>query len=220
MTRNPRPKLFCIECGAKAQGSCACNAPYVPAHLAAAKAVAAHPEWSDRAIAKETGIPRASIQRARTGSNEPVEKRIGLDGKARRSPRHDEPTPAEAKHIPAARKLLERLVPIMNALMKEAKFDATALSPNRVSHLAHELHDQIFECSSPTAKAKACESCALEWKIDGTKPDKKIIDAVRGTAQAWSDLVGRLEAIDNHPAETEACLAPMAAFASQRGEPC
>jgi TPR repeat protein len=39
---------------------------------------------SSRAIAEATGIPRRTIDRARDGSNGPPDKRVGLDGKARR----------------------------------------------------------------------------------------------------------------------------------------
>jgi hypothetical protein len=66
--------------------------------------VAANPEKSDRAIAAEIGVNKATVSRARiqTGSNAPVElnqttasivpaedkpkKRIGLDGKSRKPP--------------------------------------------------------------------------------------------------------------------------------------
>jgi hypothetical protein len=44
---------------------------------------------SARVIAEETGIPHATISRARkkaTGSNDPVAKRTGKDGKRRKMP--------------------------------------------------------------------------------------------------------------------------------------
>jgi len=75
--------LECSECGAKGEGSCRCGVPYVPAGERAAKAIEANPEKSDRAIAAESGISRATVQRARKagGSHEPPEKRKGRDGK-------------------------------------------------------------------------------------------------------------------------------------------
>jgi hypothetical protein len=50
---------------------------------------AASPGLSARVIAEETGIPHATISRARkkaTGSNDPVAKRTGKDGKRRKMP--------------------------------------------------------------------------------------------------------------------------------------
>jgi hypothetical protein len=56
--------------------------------VAAAKAVAANPTASNRAIAAEIGIDHKTVAKARrsTGINSPVEKRIGLDGKSRKMP--------------------------------------------------------------------------------------------------------------------------------------
>jgi hypothetical protein len=201
------PKLFCSQCGAKAAAACDCGVPYIPAGIAAALAVAAHPEKSDRAIAKETGIARATIQRARTGSNEPVDnKRIGLDGRARRLPRHDNPTQAELVHLPAAVNLIERLRPLMNALKNESKHHEIEMSPDRVGRLAHQLRDEINESLSPATRAKACEVVALEWKIDETRLNMDVINAVRAAARAWSDLHERMLAAaagtNGHKAET------------------
>jgi len=55
------------------------------------KLVAAHPEKSDRELAKQAGVDHHQIARARkraeaTGTTVPVEKRVGKDGKARRQP--------------------------------------------------------------------------------------------------------------------------------------
>src|SRR5260370_16649893 len=80
----------------------------------------------------------------------------------------------------------------MDALKKEGNYHVTTMSPNRVGQLAHELRTQINESLSPISKAKACEVCALEWKINGTKPNEDVIDAVRKAAPAWSDLLKRL----------------------------
>ena len=56
-----------------------------------AKLVAAHPEKSDRQLAKETGVTHPTIAKARrkaeaTGKALPVEKRVGADGKRRKQP--------------------------------------------------------------------------------------------------------------------------------------
>jgi hypothetical protein len=57
----------------------------VPAE-AAALAIAAHPEWSDRKLAEAVGVDPKTVGKARksTGEFSPVEKTIGLDGKARK----------------------------------------------------------------------------------------------------------------------------------------
>jgi hypothetical protein len=208
---NPRtrPKLFCSECGAKAQAACNCGVHYLAAGVAAALAVAEHPEKSDRAIAKETGIPRATLQRARksTGPNGPVEKRIGLDGKSRRLPHYDyAPTPEqELRHQPAAAALIVNTKSIMNALIREG--NNRAMSPCKVAVLAQQLRREINECLPPISKARSCAACASEWEIDGKKPNKELIDAVRKAADAWSELLKRLLAA---AAEKEKSASPSA----------
>src|SRR6266550_529556 len=82
--------LHCSACGISASTACACGAPYVSAGKIAARAVAEHPEKSDRAIADELGIDHKTVGRARrksTGDNAPVGKRVGKDGKARKLPK-------------------------------------------------------------------------------------------------------------------------------------
>jgi len=194
----PKLKLFCSKCGAKAQATCACGVSYIPAGIAAAIAVAAHPAKSNRAIAAETGIPEISIRRARnsTASNDAVDKRIGLDGKTRRLPTTpDRPTPSELKHVPAAVELAERVASYLRELKREASYHGVDTSPRRVSQLMYALLTEIFAgISSPAAKAKVCEVCASEWKIDETKLNEDVINNVRKTAKAWSDLHERLEA--------------------------
>jgi len=193
MTRNTRPKLFCFKCNAKAQAACDCGVAYLPAHVAAAIAVAEHPEWSDRAIAKETGIPRATLQRARksTGPNEPV-KRIGLDGKSRRLPQHSNPPPeVEQQYLPVAKALVANLWSVMNALRTESK--QRAMSPVKICELAHNLRSLIDASLSPELRAYVCMRTAKEWKIDETISETTI-DNVRKAVQAWSDLLEKLEA--------------------------
>jgi len=58
-------QLHCSGCGAIAEASCDCGLPYVPAGVAAAKAIKAHPEKSDNAIAKEIGVDQTTVSRAR-----------------------------------------------------------------------------------------------------------------------------------------------------------
>ena len=82
----------CSACGA--ERGCDCNAPAIEK---AATALARSPEKSDRAIAKEEGINRRTVAKARNqlAHGAPVDARVGLDGKARRMPRHTENDEAE-----------------------------------------------------------------------------------------------------------------------------
>jgi DNA-binding transcriptional MocR family regulator len=81
--------MQCSACGAASTAACDCGAPYVPATARAAKAIAATPRKSDRAIAREIGVSDTTVLRARraTASHEAVEPRIGRDGKVRRLPK-------------------------------------------------------------------------------------------------------------------------------------
>jgi hypothetical protein len=209
MTRTPKLKLFCSKCGSKADAICACGQPYITAGVAAAQGVAAYWEQSDRAIAKKIGVHYSTVREARiklTGGNPSVDKRIGLDGKTRRLPRHDNAiTPAEVVRIPAALELIEILTPSMKDLMKEGNYHVMAMSPDRVGRLAREIQFYINESLGPITRAKACEDCALEWKIDETKLNEDVIGAVRKAAHAWRDLLEKLEAAVNSSPLVTAC---------------
>jgi hypothetical protein len=77
-------KLECSECGATTDAACDCRAPYVPAGTRAARAIAANPWKSNRALATECGIDEKMIRLARKKSgaeHSAPEKRIGKDGK-------------------------------------------------------------------------------------------------------------------------------------------
>ena len=75
--------LVCPDCGTEA----ACDCGVAPIDRAA-YALLKYPERSDRSIAAEIGVGKDTVRRARkaTGAPAPVEKRIGLDGRARRVP--------------------------------------------------------------------------------------------------------------------------------------
>jgi hypothetical protein len=193
------PKLYCSKCGAKAEATCDCAVPYVSAGVAAAKGVAAYWDLSDRAIGKKIGVSYSTVREARlkltTGGNPSVDerRRIGLDGRSRLLPRHGGAiTPADVARLPRTFQLVEQLTPIMNALKKEGNKHVMAMSPDNVARLAYDLRTVIDEALSPISRAKACEVCALEWTIDGTKSNKDVINAVREAAHAWSDLLTRL----------------------------
>lgn len=91
--RRPHELLECPECHVTSElelrCSCGVEYVYVSAGKRAAEAVAANPQKSDRAIAEEIGVGNATVSRVRreaTVSNDTVEKRVGLDGKARAMP--------------------------------------------------------------------------------------------------------------------------------------
>lgn len=81
-------RLACEKCGAETHAACDCGVAYTAAAARAADAIAANPEKSDRAIAAAIGVGRETVRRARkaTAPHGAVEKRIGLDGKARKLP--------------------------------------------------------------------------------------------------------------------------------------
>ena len=65
--------MECSACGAAGIAACDCGAPYMPAAERAAKAIAANPGKSSRALSVETGISEATLRRASTASNDAVE---------------------------------------------------------------------------------------------------------------------------------------------------
>lgn len=92
-------RLECSACGAEANASCDCAKPYVPASTLAAKAIAANPEKSNRALADEIGVSEPTVRRARASHDAPDEV-VGRDGKkypAKRTPKdfYNEPEDEE-----------------------------------------------------------------------------------------------------------------------------
>ena len=82
--------IGCSACGTTIDAGCDCGAPYLPASERAAAAIAANPQMSDRAIAREIGVSAPTVGRARSTVTDVTvddEPRIGIDGKARRLPR-------------------------------------------------------------------------------------------------------------------------------------
>ncbi len=104
--------IFCSKCGAKARPGCNCGVAYVPARVFAARAVAAHPEKSDRAIAAAIGVDPKTVAKARkaTAEKSAVAKRIGRDGKARRLP-NKWMAPEAANAMKARAEAIARLFP-------------------------------------------------------------------------------------------------------------
>jgi hypothetical protein len=77
-------RIQCSACGAEANASCNCGAPYLTAAARVAKALAATPEKSDRVIAAELGVGNATVSRIRRKSpvsDDTPESVTGRDGK-------------------------------------------------------------------------------------------------------------------------------------------
>lgn len=82
---------MCSACGIDA--GCNCGAPLMSKAQRAAEAIAANPQKSDRAIAKEIGASPTTVGQARSelSSGGQLNDRVGIDGKQRRMPtRRDE----------------------------------------------------------------------------------------------------------------------------------
>ncbi len=101
--------LCCVKCGAKAKPGCNCGVAYIPAHMYAVKAVAAHPEKSDRAIAAAIGVDHKTVAKARKSVGEKSPTRVGTDGKRYRATK--QMTPAVAEAMRARAEAVARLFP-------------------------------------------------------------------------------------------------------------
>jgi hypothetical protein len=94
-------RMVCTGCGAEANASCNCGVAYVPKSVRAAEAVKANPERSSRALAKEIGVDKNTVEKARkdpTGDKSPVDKRRGLDGKTRKPPKKSATVKINGRH--------------------------------------------------------------------------------------------------------------------------
>lgn len=110
--------ICCSKCGAKAKPGCNCGAAYIPAHAFAAKAIAAHPDKSDRAIAAAIGIDHKTVAKARKSVGEKSPTRTGRDGKRYRAAKQMTPEAAEA--MKARAEAVARLFPPPTRTIPEA----------------------------------------------------------------------------------------------------
>jgi hypothetical protein len=108
----------CPKCG----NNCQCGVPYVPKTMRAAEAVKAHPEKSNRMIAEEIGVHPSTVDEARKQlpGDPAVEKRTGLDGKARQMPQPAEPKPVDEGDL---------IVKLHNGPITEIRHGLQQLSP-------------------------------------------------------------------------------------------
>jgi hypothetical protein len=89
----PKPAVMrCEACFAETEAACGCGVAYLPAGVLAARAVAASPEKSVREIAKETGVGKSTVGRARKAAvpnGTPPDESKGADA----TTENDEPEP-------------------------------------------------------------------------------------------------------------------------------
>jgi hypothetical protein len=100
------PALRCTKCGVETEAKCSCHKPYgyIPAREAAALAVAAHPDWSDRRLAEAVGVSDYTIREARNSgarNHAPDEKRTGRDGKCQAAHKRSRKKSGPAESPPA-----------------------------------------------------------------------------------------------------------------------
>jgi DNA-binding Lrp family transcriptional regulator len=142
----------------------------VAAGARAAKAVAANPRKSDRAIAAELGVSHTTIQNARkaTGNNLPVEGRstvtnvtvgrLGLDGKVRKLPKLKTKVVAPE----AANEKIKAFVrEIVNLMFRMSQFKNSGQMPS--DEMRKGLVSNLYQCAE--------EIMRLAQAIDGRDPE-------------------------------------------------
>jgi regulator of replication initiation timing len=176
--------MHCSECGVEAAAACDCGAPYVPAGVAAANAVAAHPEKSDRAIAAEIGVSDKTVGKARraTAESSAVDTRVGLDGKARKQPAK-KPIGATPPKI-----LTEQPAP-KNTVKKAVQPTAVKVSSAVSKKLAAYKH-QIADLK---AKNKALEARNNKLEVENDRL-KAEITTLKMVAKEQSEIAVRATA--------------------------
>jgi hypothetical protein len=195
--------MHCSECGVEAAAACDCGAPYVPAGVAAAKAVAAHPEKSDRAIAAEIGVSDKTVGKARraTAENSAVETRLGLDGKARKRP---------AKNTERNRKARERRKERdaeRDRQMVAAYFAEEARGKAKAERLAADL------ISADSGLARALHGFLVQW----SEGSEHLLGAIARQLGITSEEVDAL--IDERQAAFKAFLAAAEATTADTAAP-
>jgi hypothetical protein len=153
--------ICCSKCGAKAKPGCNCGVAYAPAHVFAAKAVAAHPEKSDRAIAAEIGIDHKTVAKARktVGEKSPT-RRIGADGKQYRATR--------------------RMIPAMVDAMRARAEAVARLFPPAVKTIPEAARVQLIKALRALASAPANERAAAALIVERQRARLNL---------DWSDLL-------------------------------
>jgi hypothetical protein len=173
-------RLECSSCGATANAACDCGAPYVPAGVRAADAIAANPEKSDRRIAKEIGVSQPTVSKARKQSTDnslSVDKRIGLDGKTRKLPEKISPPVADVRADDAT----------ASAAQRKAEYAADEDEPSVEDELDEDPENfrTAFLLRADQARAFAVYT--------GPVIDRDLIAAARAAATAWTKLANDLE---------------------------
>jgi hypothetical protein len=166
------------------------------------KLVAAHPDKSDRALAREAKVDHKQISRARrkaeaTGATAPVEKRAGADGKARKSPWSRE----RYKKLRARR-----------------RYGVTVETQNADGRISRRkaTDKEVAALSNASNRTKAALGGACQGSVS-LALGNPIIDAWEGAHKTFQgnfvrlyrkDLLQVMEEIDRQDADPEASAAP------------
>jgi hypothetical protein len=133
-----RPQLECQACGATADASCDCGAPYLPAGQRAVAAIKANPGKSDRAIAAQIGVSPTTVGKARQLSIvDSSRKRLGKDGKVRRLPTRQAPARNENLLLPEFEKVITQLERLCSKSL--GVFADTMRAPSDLENLAEKV---------------------------------------------------------------------------------
>lgn len=170
-------ELRCSKCGARAKATCSCGVGYITAREFAARALAANPKKSDRAIAAETGVSSRTLGRERkksTAANAAVEKRQGRDGKVRRMPK-SKPQKSWLELSTAQKQKIMSQVP---------------------SSDGPDDDDQtVFRRGLMFRAGRAACLAGFEQDWSRFTVDRELVDAVRQAAEAWAKLAAFVENI-------------------------
>jgi hypothetical protein len=198
----------CSACGA--DRGCDCNAPAIKK---AAAALAANPEKSNRAIAKDIGVSPKTVDRARqsTASHDAVEKRIGLDGKARKRPaKRAEAKRAGPEDTPTAEVAGNGSDPETSAARRKAEYAALDADADQQDHDDDAAHAAVaavrerniriwVDRSHAGAKAlrKVIKVAHLE---DGAR--REIDDAIERLIREWRTVQSALRRSAERPPDS------------------
>jgi hypothetical protein len=201
------PVLRCTGCGLTAEAPCDCGAGFeiLRPGQAAAKAIAAHPEKSDRAIAVTVGVDHKTVAKARqsSGENSPPQKRTGLDGKQhpvkRKPPRKGSRlwAQAEERKWKAAKKSGAFTGSYGEWLDRLREPPTPAPAPDQSSkELKAHYAEQYAKTGQENLKNIFLMNCAASVGIArndyrGPMSETLVAEAER-VARAWSELAERL----------------------------
>jgi hypothetical protein len=138
--------MACTSCGAEVNASCTCGVAYVPKSVRAAEAIAANPEKSDRAIAKEIGVGDMTVGRARNQLQHDVavDERIGLDGKTRSMPTKPAPEPPPVDRVVLAHRAANPVMIIVRQMTQDERLRFRTQLLERIADAMVDQPDTVY----------------------------------------------------------------------------